>query len=247
MTLWCCCGARHWINRFCGKWQKRRLIQKQSGLCPHPSYYLFSIAKCVFRQFLKKGAKWLQRGRVCLSVWRETGGIGGACCCWIASSVVIRMGGEEWDKDCKCSEDVTTTPPFILPCGHKEIIHWSVICQTLPDTSVLYLNSSLSHTHALILIPSFAGYPQNSLQGTRHILTPNPSVAPSQCERTKLVALKLMNHPKVDWKISVTKKKQKQTLGWECERMLTLHNALQNGGIKTSNTNWEGEFLMHGY
>lgn len=43
-----------------------------------------------------------------------------------------RMGEEEWDKDCKCSEYVTTTPPLLLPFGHKERIHRSVICQTLP-------------------------------------------------------------------------------------------------------------------
>lgn len=29
-----------------------------------------------------------------------------------------RMGEEDQDKDCKCSEDVTATPPLLLPCGH---------------------------------------------------------------------------------------------------------------------------------
>lgn len=113
------------LTAFCARVTKRCLCQKRSFLCPHPSHYVCPAAKYDFRSSQKKREDRLRvRDRcvcVCVKGGREVeeeGQLLNSLLCINQQAEPPRMGEEDQDKDCKCSEDVTATPPLLLPCGH---------------------------------------------------------------------------------------------------------------------------------
>lgn len=102
---------------------KSCLRQKQPFLCPHPLNYVCPTAKYDFRSSQKKRSVEGRGTVVCVCACegreaRRRGPLLNSLLCSNQQAEPPRKGEEDQDKDCKCSEDVTATPPLLLPCGH---------------------------------------------------------------------------------------------------------------------------------